>query len=231
MNCKSFRYLLVCFMLMLIAVQESKSEEIFNNSDACVEWKFSDPQTINETVITPAKAFSVATIEHNATTVGSGSRSKDPDSGLKFVTFTGENVQLHWFVKPSKGLTFTPTQIRMYVQRFGTNKKDGVVVTTQVEGGETTTLGTYTARRANWDDSQEEGQWKEALPNLVNEIVIDLTADHRETDCISMLQRGLLPKNRAVLPTSASTEKWMGQWPMLQNTRWPHRQRLPRAAQ
>ncbi len=180
MNCKSFRYLLVCFMLMLIAVQESKSEEIFNNSDACVEWKFSDPQTINETVITPAKAFSVATIEHNATTVGSGSRSKDPDNGLKFVTFTGENVQLHWFVKPSQGLTFTPTQIRMYVQRFGTNKKDGVVVTTQVEGGETTTLGTYTARRANWDDSQEEGQWKEALPNLVNEIVIDLTADQQK---------------------------------------------------
>ena len=98
---------------------------------------------------------------------------------MKFVTFMGDNVQLHWNVKPASGITFTPTQIKMYVQRFGTNKKDGVVVTAKVGEGEQITLGTFTARRANWDDAQEEAQWGSALSNLVNEVVIDLTEEQQ----------------------------------------------------
>jgi len=171
-----YRYIQV----VLPVVQSQGGGQSYDNADMAIEW----PMLVDGNVdlaaytATPEAAVSMVSFEYTPAdaTVATGSRSKDPDNGLKFVTFTGENVQTHWFVKPAKGLTFTPTQIKLYVQRFGTNKQDGVVVTAKVgDNGEAQALGTFTARRANWDDAQEEGQWKSVLSNLVNEIVIDLT--------------------------------------------------------
>ena len=175
-----YRYIQV----VLPVVQQAGGQK-FDNVAATVQW----PMLVDGNVDLNSKninaeaadAFSVVSLEYSpeSATVSSASRSKDPDNGMKFVTFTGENVQLHWAVKPAKGITFTPTQIKMYIQRFGTNKQDGVVVTAKAGEGELQTLGTYTARRANWDDSQEENQWKSVLTNLVNEVVIDLTAEQQ----------------------------------------------------
>ena len=172
------------YIQVVLPVVASAGGEKFDNVDASVEWPMLVDGNIDleSKTVNPESAISVASFEYSPAdaTVATGSRSKDPDNGLKFVTFTGDNVQLHWNVKPASGLTFTPTQIKMYVQRFGTNKKDGVVVSAKVGEGESTTLGTFTARRANWDDSQEEGQWGENLSNLVNEIVINLTEDQQK---------------------------------------------------
>lgn len=168
------------YIQAVLPVVQSAGGETFDNVDAIIEWPMlvDGNVDLNAYTATPATAVSLASFDYTPSTaaVSTGSRSKDPDNGLQFVTFTGENVVGHWFVKPVKGLTFTPTQIKLYVQRFGTNKKDGVVVTAKVgDEGAIQTLGTYTARRANWDDAQEEGQWGEKLSNLVNEVVIDLT--------------------------------------------------------
>lgn len=168
------------YIQVVLPVVQSAGGETFNNADMEVEWPMLVEGSVDLATFTavPTSAVSVASFEYTPSdaAVASGSRSKDPDNGMKFVTFTGENVQAHWFVKPAAGLTFTPTQIKVLVQRFGTDKKDGVVVSAKVgDEGEAIALGTFTARRANWDDSQEEGKWGEALSNLVNEVVIDLT--------------------------------------------------------
>lgn len=158
----------------------------YTDEDFLVEWKFDDnttDETLRAYTATPIDAVSVASFNYTpeGATIGKASRSKDPDSGLTFVTFKGQDVQLHWFVKPTAGLTITPTQIRMYVQRFGTDKKDGVVVSAQKEGDDVpTVLGTYTARRANYDDEDEKNKWGSLPDNLVNEVVINLTADQQE---------------------------------------------------
>ena len=171
------------YIQVVLPVVQSAGGESYNNADMAIQWPMLVDGNIDlsSKTVTPEAALSVASLEFTPAnaTVATGSRSKDPDNGMKFVTFTGDNVQLHWNVKPAKGLTFTPTQIKMNVQRFGTNKKDGVVVSAKVGDGEQTTLGTFTARRANWDDAQEEGQWGEALSNLVNEVVIDLTEEQQ----------------------------------------------------
>lgn len=171
----------------LPVVQNQGGGEKFDNVNATIEW----PMLVDGNIDLNAKninteaeaAVSVASFEYTpaGAAVATGSRSKDPDNGMKFVTFAGENVQLHWNIKPAKGITFTPTQIKMYVQRFGTNKENGVVVSAKAGDGNVTTLGTYTARRANWDDSQETAQfkWTEVPATLVNEIVIDLTAEQQ----------------------------------------------------
>ncbi|MBQ2211247.1 MAG: Ig-like domain-containing protein [Prevotella sp.] len=172
------------YIQVVLPVVQSSGGEKFDNADASIQWPMlvDGNVDLNSKTINPEAAITVASFEYTPAdaTVATGSRSKDPDNGLTFVTFTGENVQLHWNVKPASGITFTPTQIKMYVQRFGTNKKDGVVVTAKVGDGEAVTLGTFTARRANWDDSQEEDQWGEKLGNLVNEIVIDLTEEQQK---------------------------------------------------
>lgn len=175
-----YRYVKV----VLPVVQSQGGGESYENADMAIEWPMlvDGNVDLNTYTATPTAAISVASFEYSPTnaTVATGARSKDPDNGMKFVTFTGSNVQTHWSVKPAAGLTFTPTQIRLYVQRFGTNKKDGVVVSAKAgDEGTVSTLGTFTARRANWDDSQEEGQWKETLSNLVNEIVINLTEEQQ----------------------------------------------------
>ena len=171
------------YIQVVLPVVASAGGENFNNVDATIEW----PMLVDGNVdlesktINPESAISVAAFDYTPVnaTVATGSRSADPDNGMKFVTFMGDNVNLHWNVKPASGITFTPTQIKMYVQRFGTNKKDGVVVSAKVGDGESTTLGTFTARRANWNDAQEEAQWGSALSNLVNEVVIDLTEEQQ----------------------------------------------------
>ena len=170
------------YIQVVLPVVQSAGGESYDNADATITYPLltSDGAfDASSHAETPDGAFSVVSFEHNAATTGVQARSKDPDNGMKFATFKGDNVLLHWSVKPAKGLTFTPTQIKMNIQRFGTNKKDGVVITAKVGEGEVQTLGTFTARRANWDDAQEEAQWKEQLSNLTNEAVIDLTEDQQ----------------------------------------------------
>ena len=184
------------YVKVVLPVVASAGGEKFDNADALVRWPFDKHPAAGEdyeVTKTPNGAISVASFEilgdlsQNTAKVsnplGTGSRSAEPDKGLAFITFCGEsNMQLHWFVRPTSGLTFTPTQIKMYVQRFGTNKENGVVVTAKKENGDITTLGTYTARRANWTTEQEINQfkWSEAPATLVNEVVIELTAEQQE---------------------------------------------------
>ncbi len=174
------------YIQVVLPVVESAGGESFNNADGLIEWPFESHETINTYTATPESAISLASFEilgdlsqssKVSNPLGTGTRSADPDNGMKFLTFTGEsNMKLHWFVKPAAGVTFTPTQVKMYIQRFGTNKQDGVTISAAAgENGTETPLGTFTARRANWTDAQEETQWGKKLDNLVNEAVIELT--------------------------------------------------------
>lgn len=164
----------------------------YTNEEVAVRWPFESHATISDYTVSLDDAISVASVsvtglstnsKLNGVNTSTGSRSQDPDNGMAFLTFAGNSdFKMNWNVKPAAGLTFTPTQIRMYVQRFGTNKENGVVVSAAVEGASSaTTLGTYTARRANWTTEQEISQfkWAAAPATLVNEVVINLTEEQQ----------------------------------------------------
>ena len=164
----------------------------YTNEEVAVRWPFESHATISDYTVSLDDAISVASVSVTGLSTNSklsgvntstGSRSQDPDNGMAFLTFAGSSdFKMNWNVKPTAGLTFTPTQIRMYVQRFGTNKENGVVVSAAVEGASSaTTLGTYTARRANWTTEQEISQfkWAAAPATLVNEVVINLTEEQQ----------------------------------------------------
>lgn len=59
----------------------------------------------------------------------------------------GTTKAVEWTVKPSKGLTFTPTSISTYVNRFGTDSENGVTVTAKLSDGTSVDLGNFTALR------------------------------------------------------------------------------------
>lgn len=164
----------------------------YTNEEVAVRWPFESHATISDYTVSLDDAISVASVsvtglstnsKLNGVNTSTGSRSQDPDNGMAFLTFAGNSdFKMNWNVKPAAGLTFTPTQIRMYVQRFGTNKENGVVVSAAVEGASSATaLGTYTARRANWTTEQEINQfkWAAAPATLVNEVVINLTEEQQ----------------------------------------------------
>ena len=169
------------YIKTVLPVVQSAGGKTYTDEAVTVEWPFAETSKLAEFTTTVDGVISVASSSYTPedAAVATGARSADPNNGLQFITFTGKNVQLHWYVKPVAGLTFTPTQIKMYVQRFGTNTKDGVVVSAKVgEEGTVSTLGTFTARRANWTTDKELTQfgWSEVPATLVNEVVIDLTA-------------------------------------------------------
>ncbi len=170
------------FAVSLPYVEPDYTGKVFNDELVTISWPFASTSTLTDWTSSVAGAISVASTDWGTATINVGSRTKDPDEGLSFITFDdGGNTKLHWYLKPSKGLTFTPTTIKMYVQRFGTNKENGVVVSANVEGEESVVLGTYTARRANWADSAELKQfnWSAIPATLVNEIVLELTAEQQ----------------------------------------------------
>ena len=88
----------------------------------------------------------------------------------------GTTKAIEWTVKPSKGLTFTPTSISTYVNRFGTDSENGVTVTAKLSNGTSVDLGNFTALRENQTTADDRYSKNE---NLTNHIVIQLTADQQ----------------------------------------------------
>lgn len=88
----------------------------------------------------------------------------------------GTTKAVEWTVKPSKGLTFTPTSISTYVNRFGTDAENGVTVTAKLSNGTSVDLGNFTALRDNKTTADDRYSKNE---NLTNHIVIHLTAEQQ----------------------------------------------------
>ena len=88
----------------------------------------------------------------------------------------GTTKAVEWTVKPSKGLTFTPTSISTYVNRFGTDAENGVTVTAKLSNGTSVDLGNFTALRDNKTTADDKYSKNE---NLTNHIVIQLTAEQQ----------------------------------------------------
>lgn len=166
----------------------------FDHEAALVRWAFNDATTCEQvTSVTPADAFTVTAVNLGDITVtGTGTGQAKDDSGQK-ITFVklqpaGSTTAVEWTVKPSQGLTFTPTRLSAYIQRFGTDAENGVVVTARLADGTSEVLGTYTAPRNN--KTRDEDKYG-ANENYTNRFVIELTEEQQakftSSDGFSML--------------------------------------------
>ena len=173
-----YRYIQV----VLPFVEKDYSGTVFENAEACVTWPFnSTADYATAYTSTPEGAFGLISVNTGDLEVtGTGKRTAG-DGGIDDVVFlklkpSGSTQAVEWGVKTAKGLTFTPTKVSGYIQRFGTDAENGVTVTATLADGTSETLGNFTAPRANHDVNKDKFGKNS---NSTHQFVIELTADQQ----------------------------------------------------
>lgn len=174
---------LLRFGLSLIAlfVMVAANAQTYQNEEASVSWPFNDDNYATQYTKSPEKGFSLVSVNTGDLKYVAKTSTKTLDkngSPMVMAGFSpvGSTKAVEWTVKPSKGLTFTPTSISTYVNRFGTDAENGVTVTAKLSNGTSVDLGNFTALRDNKTTADDKYSKNE---NLTNHIVIQLTAEQQ----------------------------------------------------
>lgn len=167
---------LIALFVMVVA-----NAQTYQNEEASVSWPFNDDNYATQYTKSPGNGFSLVSVNTGDLkySLKTSQTTKDKD-GNKMVMAgfgpVGTTNAVEWTVKPSKGLTFTPTSISTYVNRFGTDSENGVTVTAKLSNGTSVDLGNFTALRDNKTTADDKYSKNE---NLTNHIVIQLTAEQQ----------------------------------------------------
>lgn len=167
---------LIALFVMVVA-----NAQTYQNEEASVSWPFNDDNYATQYTKSPGNGFSLVSVNTGDLkySLKTSQTTKDKD-GNKMVMAgfgpVGTTKAVEWTVKPSKGLTFTPTSISTYVNRFGTDSENGVTVTAKLSNGTSVDLGNFTALRDNKTTADDKYSKNE---NLTNNIVIQLTAEQQ----------------------------------------------------
>ena len=175
-NLLRFGLSLIALFVMVVA-----NAQTYQNEEASVSWPFNDDNYATQYTKSPENGFSLVSVNTGDLkySLKTSQTTKDKD-GNKMVMAgfgpVGTTEAVEWIVKPSKGLTFTPTSISTYVNRFGTDAENGVTVTAKLSDGTSVDLGNFTALRENKTTETDKFSKNE---NLTNHIVIQLTAEQQ----------------------------------------------------
>lgn len=174
---------LLRFGLSLIAlfVMVVANAQTYQNEEASVSWPFNDDNYATQYTKSPENGFSLVSVNTGDLkySLKTSTKTLDKDGNqMVMAGFSpvGTTKAVEWTVKPSKGLTFTPTSISTYVNRFGTDAENGVTVTAKLSNGTSVDLGNFTALRDNKTTADDKYKDHE---NLTNHIVIQLTAEQQ----------------------------------------------------
>ena len=175
-NLLRFGLSLIALFVMVVA-----NAQTYQNEEASVSWPFNDANYATQYTKSPEKGFSLVSVNTGDLKYVAKTSTKTLDkngSPMVMAGFSpvGSTKAVEWTVKPSKGLTFTPTSISTYVNRFGTDAENGVTVTAKLSNGTSVDLGNFTALRDNKTTADDRYSKNE---NLTNHIVIQLTADQQ----------------------------------------------------
>lgn len=175
-NLLRFGLSLIALFVMVVA-----NAQTYQNEEASVSWPFNDANYATQYTKSPEKGFSLVSVNTGDLKYVAKTSTKTLDkngSPMVMAGFgpVGTTKAVEWTVKPSKGLTFTPTSISTYVNRFGTDAENGVTVTAKLSDGTSVDLGNFTALRENKTTETDKFSENE---NLTNHIVIQLTAEQQ----------------------------------------------------
>lgn len=175
-NLLRFGLSLIALFVMVVA-----NAQTYQNEEASVSWPFNDDNYATQYTKSPENGFSLVSVNTGDLkySLKTSKTTKDKDgNGMVMAGFgpVGTTKAVEWTVKPSKGLTFTPTSISTYVNRFGTDSENGVTVTAKLSNGTSVDLGNFTALRDNKTTADDRYSKNE---NLTNHIVIQLTAEQQ----------------------------------------------------
>ncbi len=172
--------LLVLVMLVSLVANADTGGKSYTNETAKIVFAMNDVKNISANTLTPSDAFSTVSLDagdlkiNGTTDITKTDGSSAGVTGIKFRNQGGTTKDLNWFVRPSTGLTFTPTKISGYVNRCGTDVEKGVVISAHRVNGETISLGTFTAWRQGKSSSK-----KDYDSNAIYHFDIELTTEQQ----------------------------------------------------
>ena len=175
-NLLRFGLSLIALFVMVVA-----NAQTYQNKEASVSWPFNDANYATQYTKSPENGFSLVFVNTGDLeySLATSKTTKDKDGNMMVMSGfkpSGSTKAVEWTVKPSKGLTFTPTSISTYVNRFGTDAENGVTVTAKLSDGTPVELGKFTALRETKTTETDKYSKNE---NLTDHIVIQLTADQQ----------------------------------------------------
>lgn len=162
-----------------VVEQGGEGGKTYTDEAASVVFAMNNTTTPGDYTATPADGFSTVAFDSGDCTLTGTTTITMTDgtnTGITAIKFkpAGTTTALNWFVRPAAGLTFTPTKVKGYINRCGTDAEKGVKVTAHKADGTEIALGTYTAWRQGKSSSKKEYD-KEA----VYYYEIELTADQQ----------------------------------------------------
>lgn len=117
--------LMTLLLLMSSMIYADNTGKTYQNETATIQWAFTG-NTTDAATVTPEGVVSLATFSHGDDIADADGSSYDNISYTRFQPVSGTNdaseaATLEWSIKPTKGLTFTPTLVSANVRRFGTD--------------------------------------------------------------------------------------------------------------
>lgn len=159
-------------------ILKSNGDGVYEDTPVSIVWDFNTIDTYAEvTSVSEPDAISITSFnlgECSVTGVEDGSNVNV--TFVKIQPKNDANDMVEWYVKPAKGVTFTPTHVSGYIQRFGTDAENGVTVSAKLADGTLETLGNYTAAR-NRKTQAEDKFGKNA--NYTQQFDITLTEEQQ----------------------------------------------------
>lgn len=177
------RLLRLTVAVLCVAGLLPSQAQTYDKEPATVAWDFNTQADYDKvTTLIPADGFSLATVDLGDIEVtGTSTGQATNDAGEK-VTFlklrpSGTTQAAQWKVTPARGLSFTPTKVSAYIQRFGTDAENGVTVSALLPDGTKEDLGNFTAPRNN--KSQADDKFG-GNANYTNRFEIELTESQQQ---------------------------------------------------
>ncbi|MDE5996629.1 MAG: hypothetical protein K2G77_00290, partial [Muribaculaceae bacterium] len=175
-------------MIAIVALVCSLSikAQTYTNEPAKAFWGMDsmDGYELPSTLL-PEGAFSIASFDLNgATATGTSGVNWCEHQFIKLQPANGESDAVGWFMKPTKGLTFTPTKISAYIAKFGTDASPhNVIVTGKTAEGKSIVLGTYTSARNNKDQADDKnGSQDDYAQNFTIELTTEQQSELSTSD-------------------------------------------------
>ncbi len=173
-------YSYIQVVLPVVAAGGNTGGKTYTDEPASVIWPFnaSTEAELATSVATPENAYSFTAVDLGGATVMTATTATAVDENNEKVVFSklqpanGASDVVEWSLKPAKGLVFTPKKVSAYIVRYGTDSENGVNVTAKKAGGESVSLGTFTALRNNKTKADDKYS-KNA--NLTDHFEIELT--------------------------------------------------------
>lgn len=149
------------YIQTVLPVVQQSGGTTYTDEEVTITWPMTDTSNPGDYTTTLQEAFSAVAFDYGEATITGTSNITNENAekvttGIKFKPANAATDLLKWYVKPTAGLTFTPTKLSGYVNRCGTDAENGITISVYVEGAdEATSLGTWTALRSTKTSAQK----------------------------------------------------------------------------